>query len=942
MSILEDLSDIGQSIWYDYIRRSFILSGELQALVDHGLRGVTSNPSIFEKAIVGSADYDEELKQLMNEGKRTEEIYEALALKDITMAAATLRPVYEATSGKDGYVSLEVDPSLAHDTHATVYEAKRLFEVLSFPNVMIKVPATTAGILAIPELIGAGVNVNVTLLFSIAYYRQVAEAYIKGLELLADKGPSVKGGQRLDQVASVASFFVSRVDSAVDRELKEKGNEDLQGKIAIANAKAAYSQFKEIFRVPRWKKLAGKGARVQRLLWASTGVKNPLYPDTLYVDQLIGSNTVNTLPPATLNSFINHGKVEITLSKGLDEAEDQLSQLEALNIDLNAITQTLLNEGVEAFSKSFDLLKTGISGKVERLKAGKEGAIEFLGKFRSAVDRTSEQLRNEKIMHRIWAHDYTVWKDDPTEISNRLGWLYSPDMMMDAVPGITAFVDEVRKAGYTHALLLGMGGSSLAPEMFRLTFGVREGYLDLAVLDSTDPGAVWAYAENLDSKKILFIVSSKSGGTVETASFMKYFYNQVSDVLGTEKTGEHFVAITDPGSGLEETAKELKFRKIFLNDPNIGGRYSALSYFGLVPAALIGMDLPRLLERAAIMACNSEGCNCPVKGNNAAARLGAMIGELAKKGHDKLTLITTPTTAHFGAWVEQLIAESTGKEGKGILPVSGEMLGSPEIYAGDRFFVCVEVENEKTDGIQLKVFEAEGHPAVHISLKDVYDLGGECFRWEMATAVAGHILEINPFDQPNVESAKVLARQMMAAYQKDGNLPETKPILEKSGIEVYGDISAHSPVEALETFLTWANKGKDESAGRSYVAIQAYVKPTHETDRALQALRTKIQFDRRLATTVGYGPRFLHSTGQLHKGDAGHGLFIQITADMLKDLPIPDKAGKDASSISFGVLKMAQALGDSRALKDAGRNVIRFHMGNDVVGGLRHLTEAIG
>jgi transaldolase/glucose-6-phosphate isomerase len=942
MSILEDLSDIGQSIWYDYIRRSFIVSGELQALVDHGLRGVTSNPSIFEKAIIGSADYDEELKQLMEEGKNTQDIYEALALKDIGMASAILWPVHEATSGKDGYVSLEVDPSLAHDTPATISEAKRLFEALACPNVMIKVPATPAGILAIPDLIGSGVNVNVTLLFSTAYYKQVAEAYLKGLEMLADKGPSVKGGQRLDQVSSVASFFVSRVDSAVDQRLKAKGNKDLLGKIAIANAKAAFVQFKDIFSGSRWEKLAGKGARVQRLLWASTGTKNPLYPDTLYVDQLIGPNTVNTVPPATLDRFVDHGEVETTLSKGIEEAEDQLSQLEALDIDLNAVTQRLLNEGVKAFAKSFESLMRGISEKMDRLKAGKQDSVEYLGSFRSAVDENSKSLRDEKIMHRIWAHDYTVWKDDPTEIANRLGWLHSPEVMMDAIPEITAFVEEVRKAGYTHALLLGMGGSSLAPEMFRLTFGVREGYLDLAVLDSTDPGAVSAYAEKLDPKKILLIVSTKSGGTVETFSFMKYFYNQVSDAVGLENAGEHFVAITDPGSGLERTAKELKFRKIFLNDPNIGGRYSALSYFGLVPAALIGMDVPLLLERAATMACNSEGCNCPVGGNNAPARLGAMIGELANEGLDKLTLITTPSTAHFGAWVEQLIAESTGKEGKGILPVNGEMLGSPEIYAGDRFFVCLELENEKTDGIKLKVFEADGHPAVHINLKDLYDLGGECFRWEMATAVAGHVMGINPFDQPNVESAKVLARQMVAAYQKEGKLPETEANLEKSGIQVYGDISAHSPVEALENFLAGANKGEDESAGRSYVAIQAYVKPTHESDGELQALRTKIQFNHRLATTVGYGPRFLHSTGQLHKGDAGHGLFIQITADMPEDLPIPDQAGKDASSISFGVLKTAQVLGDSQALEDAGRKVIRFHLGKDIVGGLRHLTQAIG
>lgn len=570
------------------------------------------------------------------------------------------------------------------------------------------------------------------------------------------------------------------------------------------------------------------------------------------------------------------------------------------------------------------------------------GMSEYLGKFRSAIDKTSRRLRDEKIVPRIWSHDHTVWKDDPTEITNRLGWLHSPEVMRGAVSEINVFVEEVRRAGYTDALLMGMGGSSLAPEMYRLTFGVKERFLDLAVLDSTDPSAVTTHAERLDPQKTLFIVSTKSGGTVETISFMKYFYNWAAEAIGQENTGEHFVAITDPKSGLEGTALALKFRKIFLNDPNIGGRYSALSYFGLVPAALIGMDVVTLLERARIVASSSEGSDSPMAGNDTIARLGAIIGEMANKGLDKLTLITTPTTAHFGAWVEQLIAESTGKEGKGILPVNGETLTSPEVYAGDRLFVSLGLEDENTEGPPLKAFEAAGHPAVHIILKDPYDLGGECFRWEMATAVIGNVLGINPFDQPNVESAKVLTRQMTAAYQEDGKLPETEATLERDGIQVYGDLSVRSPDDALEKFLALAEAGQNETVGRSYMAIQAYVKPDKETDQALQALRTKIQLNHRLATTVGYGPRFLHSTGQLHKGDAGHGLFIQITADNPEDLPIPDQAGKYTSSISFGVLKMAQALGDRQALINAGRKVIRFHLGSDVVGGLRHLTETFG
>ena len=941
MSKLHELAQLGQSIWYDYIRRSFITSGEFEALIDKGLRGITSNPSIFEKAIAGSADYDDDLRRLVNVETSVEKIYEVLVLKDISLAADLLSPVYDKTDGIDGYVSLEVSPLLAQDTERTIAEAKRLFEALHLPNVMIKVPATPAGIPAITELIGAGVNVNVTLIFGLETYKAVAEAYLKGLEKLSSEGPSAGGGHAVDSIASVASFFVSRVDSAFDLKLAEENHKELQGKIAIANAKVAYVEFQKIFSGNRWEGLAKKGARVQRPLWASTGTKNPLYADTLYMEQLIGPETVNTVPPATLNSFLDHGTIAPTLTSGVEEATSQLAQIKTLGIDLGEITKKLQNDGVKAFAKSFDSLMKSISEKRDRLLSGKKGYSTTLGEFHSTVDNALVQIRDHKIMSRIWAHDHTVWKDNPADIVNRLGWLHSPDVMMNAIPEITAMVEEVRAAGFTHALLLGMGGSSLAAEMFRFTFGVKEGYLDLAVLDSTDPGAVLAYVNGLDLARSLFIVSTKSGGTVETTSFMKYFYNQVSDAVGPEKTGKHFIAITDPGSGLESAAKELNFRKIFLNDPNIGGRYSALSFFGLVPAALIGMDISSLLENAAIMACNSEGCNCPIAGDNAGARLGSVIGELAKAGRDKLTLITAPAISHFGAWVEQLIAESTGKEGKGILPVDGEHLAAAATYANDRLFVYLRLENDSTHDTALKQLSDAGHPVVQINLLGLYDLGGECFRWEMATAVVGHLLRINPFNQPNVESAKVLARQMVSAYQRKGSLPELTPSLETTGILVYASFSPGSLKEAFNTFLAQANPGDNESSGRSYIAVQAYIKPSEDTDAALKELRTELQLKNRMATTLGYGPRFLHSTGQLHKGDGGHGLFIQITADMPEDCPIPDHAGGEGSSISFGTLKMAQALGDRQALIDEGRHVIRFHIINDTVSGIKQLVRAL-
>ncbi len=554
-----------------------------------------------------------------------------------------------------------------------------------------------------------------------------------------------------------------------------------------------------------------------------------------------------------------------------------------------------------------------------------------LGKYRADFDRALDEIAEQKIVARIWKHDHTVWKPEPEEITNRLGWLHTVEAMNESVEELEGFADRVRAEGYTQTLLLGMGGSSLAPEVFRKTFGVREGYLDLGVLDSTDPGAVLGQAERLDPRRTLFVVSTKSGTTVETLSLFKFFYNRVAESLGEEGAGEHFVAITDPGSKLALLAEKHRFRATFLNDPNIGGRYSALSYFGLVPAALVGVDLRLLLDRATRMICSKEP-HVNVR-NNPAARMGAIIGELANRGRDKLTLVASPEVSSFGDWVEQLIAESTGKEGRGILPLVGETLEPPDVYGDDRWFAHLQMEGHKNNDAAIKALEDAGHPVVRLGLGDLYDLGGQFFLWEMATAVAGHRLGINPFDQPNVDAAKVLARRMVDEYVKKGALPEAEPRLTGEGISVYGDAKGASPAEALKAFLA---KGKPGA----YVAIHAYVKPSLETYAALQALRHRLRDSLRLAVTVGYGPRFLHSTGQLHKGDAGRGYFIQFTADDRKDAPIPEEAGAAASSITFGVLKAAQAMGDREALREAGRSVIRLHLGEDVIAGLQYLAKA--
>ena len=542
--------------------------------------------------------------------------------------------------------------------------------------------------------------------------------------------------------------------------------------------------------------------------------------------------------------------------------------------------------------------------------------------FGTQVQQAAERLTVERVYDRILARDHTVWRPDPTEIANRLGWLDIPRVMRDAIDPIRQFTDAVRADGYTHALLLGMGGSSLAPEVFRAVFGVADGFLDLSVLDSTQPDSVLAKARALDPARTLFFPATKSGGTVETLSLLKYFYNHTADAVGADEAGRHFAAITDPGSGLEALAQHLGFRHIFRNDPNIGGRYSALSYYGLVAAGVIGADLGRLLDRA------EQALADPQPG----IQLGAFLGAGALAGRDKLTLIASPAASAVGAWIEQLIAESTGKDGKGLLPVDLEPECATHTYGPDRLFIHLRLDD--TADARVQAIAEAGHPVLCLQLANTYDLGAAFFHWEIATAIAGFLLDIHPFDQPDVEAAKELARQMVAAYQQNGALPVPAPDL-VDGLALYGPVQGTTLPQALTHFLA------SGEAGRAYIALQAHLPPTPATTAALQKLRRQLLARTSLATTLGFGPRFLHSTGQLHKGDAGHGLFIQLTADSTEDAPIPDEAGAADSSIAFGVLAQAQALGDRQALVEQGRSVLRIHLGVDIDAGIAQLRRAL-
>jgi transaldolase / glucose-6-phosphate isomerase len=944
MNPLVQLRETGQSPWYDYIRRDLITSGVLQSFIEQdGLMGMTSNPSIFEKAIAGSDDYDEAIRQVASMVTSVKQIYEWVAVQDIQDAADLMRPVYDASDGRDGFVSLEVSPDLAFETQATIDEAFRLYQTVNRDNVMIKVPGTPEGLPAIEELLSQGININVTLLFSVAMYEQVAWSYIRGLKRLAAHGGN------LHRIASVASFFVSRIDSLVDTELEVKCTEasrpdqramikSLMGTVAVANAKLAYKKFQEIFASSEFQSLKAEGANVQRLLWASTGTKNPKYPDTYYVDNLIGPDTVNTMPEATFAAFRDHGKVQHTIQQGLEDAKITMQRLAEAGISMESVTDRLLQDGTQLFVEAFDQLMGVISRKRASVLGPKlDRVIYSVGTVRQQVDERLQEFRRTNLVRRIWKKDPTVWHQDPAHhqiIRNSLEWLRITKQQLSSIPRLVKLAEEIKDAGFEHVLVLGMGGSSLCPEVCRMTFGLIPGYPELHVLDSTVPSQVRTFESRVDLSKTLCVVASKSGSTTEPLVFQKYFFERMRQVVG-EKAGEHFLAITDPGSLLEHMAQDLKFRHILPGVPEIGGRYSALSNFGMAPAALMGVNIEHLLYRAERMR-HSCGTSVPPQ-DNPGVILGTVLGLFAQAGKDKLTFVTSPALWDLGAWLEQLVAESTGKEGKGIIPVDGEYLGGPDVYARDRVFAYIRYEQGIDAGQEALVnaLEHAGQPVVRIHVADLINLGEQFFLWEMATAVAGAILGINAFDQPNVQESKDYTKAYLEKFTQTGSLPDSSPLLTDGAVRVYADEGNRQALKGATTVEAVVAAHLSRIQSGDYFAINAYVERTDAVHELFQRIRTRVRDTKRVATTLGYGPRFLHSTGQLHKGGPNSGVFIQVTHDDHEDLAIPDEP------YSFGVLQAAQALGDMQSLTSRQRRVIRVHVGTDVVKGLARLEHAV-
>jgi transaldolase / glucose-6-phosphate isomerase len=940
---LRMLNEFGQSVWLDFVSRDLLKSGGLAHLIAaDGLRGVTSNPSIFEKAIGHGDDYDALIAEAEASGDLDPgALFEDLAVRDIQEGADTLNGVYEQTQRRDGFISLEVSPYLAMNTHETIEEARRLWHGVNRHNLMVKVPGTKPGLKAIRTLIGEGINVNVTLLFSQQVYAEVAEAYISGLEAFAKKGGDPH------KVSSVASFFVSRIDTLVDDELDKRiaaasdpaektRLQGLKGKVAIANAKLAYQHYNKIYSDERWQRLAQQGGQTQRLLWASTGTKNKAYSDVLYVDELIGPDTVNTMPPATMDAYRDHGRPRPSIEEDVNSAQAVMDALPKAGISIDAVTAKLVEDGVRLFADAADHLYAAVQKKRRTVLGSKLNAISYKlpDEAEKDVQAALEDWRKEGKVRRLWSADASLWTE--ADEANWLGWLEIVDKQLKGIAHLEDFADDVKRSGFRDVLLLGMGGSSLGPEVFGETFGAKPGYPNLHVLDSTEPTQIRHLEARIDPARTLFLVSSKSGSTLEPNIFKQYFYERAKQAVGAEEAPKRFVAITDPGSSLEKAALNEGFRCVFHGLPSIGGRYSVLSDFGMVPAAAIGVDPRAFLESTAEMVRSCAASAPPSE--NPGVILGAILGTCQRRGRDKVTIIASQGIADFGAWLEQLLAESTGKLGKGIVPVDAEPLGAPAVYGNDRVFTYLRLaaDQDAEQERAVAALEAAGHPVVRITVHDRMQLGQEFFRWEMATAVAGSIIGINPFDQPDVEAAKVKTRDLTEAYERTKALPEHRAFFEGDGIKLSADPRNEAALKPQASSLAAALKAHFGRIGAGdYTALLAYIERSPAHIDAMRRLRRAIRDRTKAATCVGFGPRFQHSTGQVYKGGPNSGVFLQITCDDPEDLPVPGQ------SYTFGIVKEAQARGDFEVLAERGRRALRAHITGDLDAGLDTLSRAI-
>lgn len=918
MNPIQKLNELGQSVWYDNIQRSLLTNGELITLINKGeITGVTSNPSIFQNAIAKSTDYDTALLSMAWSGMTSDQILDNLLIEDIQLTTDLFMAVYERSNKHDGYVSLEVNPDLANNSEATIKEAQRLWWAVNRPNLMIKIPATQAGVQAISQAIVLGINVNVTLIFSLSRYAQVIEAYLRGLE------QRLAEGMPIEHIASVASFFVSRVDTKVDKllidiiqreEYSSSSAQQILGKAAVANARMAYTLFQKVIQGDRFNILRNHAAQMQRPLWASTSTKNPDYSDVKYVEELIAPDTINTIPPVTLDAYRDHGHARLSFTHNQQSAHQVLESLANLGISMEQVTQELEAEGVRAFADSFRSLH-------EVVETRRALAVKGLQSLKEPIARRVKQLYKDNVVERLFRRDASLWIKNSQihdEVRNRLGWLDLPTSSQTLLEELYSLKSDVLRAGYSHILLIGMGGSSLTAEVLSGVFGdskkTKENAIpQFIVLDSTDPVQILRARNWSAVQDTLHIISSKSGQTTEVTALHEYFWEEAMKILG-ERSGEHFIAITDPGTPLELLARERGFHKVILADPLVGGRNSALSAFGLVPGVLIGVDPILLLNNACVMAAQcSPGV---LAARNPGLVLGAILAEAALHGRDKLTLICDSHLSLFGDWLEQLIAESTGKDGKGLIPVTDEVVTVPQHFGEDRLFVYLRKKGDYDKSIENLL--QTGHPVLTMNIPKDYDIGGEFYRWEIATAIIASILEVNSFNQPDVQDSKMRTAMKLSTYKETSTLFDTKPVWDSEGVQVFWNkIALHTTAISLRDILLAFLK---QGVAGEYVAINAFLTANEENKRYLQQLKLVIREITHLAVTVGFGPRYLHSTGQLHKGGPATGLYLILTTKPDVDIEIPGQG------YSFSVLQRAQAVGDYEALVGRNRRVMRLHL----------------
>ena len=894
-------SDKNLQWWINDLSPSMLKEKNIDALPAAGIRGYSLHLDFIGDLIAATDELDSYFTEKSDlQGNALETLLYQTAADYAADAAA-----------RNALVSVPLLPAVFSGQAQFSESLAHFSGAISAKNIALQLPAVPENISLAAEAFRLGYSVHFTSVMANQQFQAILEQYTAALQSRKDAGQDIASVRLLISLPiggdDVGPY--SRGDTG------KAQNGDLERILRIKQKLEINLQDETL------QSLLAAGANAPELIWSSILPGNGALPDAYYVDAL------------------QEGAFEADLYQVERILQSAAKQTHAVDMPDTQEAPADITERLDSFYERLRDQASDTLARISRLMREKSNDLlsnqqVFVVHNAAKVDTqaTLDKISKENWVARIWRHDHTVWNPEPKEITNRLGWLHCPERMIQHVKYLESFVAEIiLENRFTHVVLCGMGGSSLAPEVFQKTFGTKPGYLELSVLDSTDPWAMNHVDDTINLDQALFVISTKSGSTIETVSMMKYYYHKLVSKCGPDKAGEHFIAITDPGSSLIKVAEEHHFRKIFLNDPNIGGRYSALSYFGLLPASLIGIDVRQLLRKAGEMQTHLMQTGSK---SRLGVQLGALLGQSALAGRDKLTFILSPAIQSFGDWVEQLVAESTGKNGKGILPVVGEKVLSPRFYQDDRLFVYMHLVNDHTHDESVQALTKAGFPMIEIVLDSILELGSQYLLWEFATAMAGAVMGIQPFDQPDVENAKVSARKMIADYKETGSLSTTKPIFQQQEISVFGECGGSTLSDILNEFLNHIEVPK-------YCAVQAYLPPSEDVHAALADIQTRIHSSRYCATTVGIGPRYLHSTGQLHKGDCGNGVFIQITSDPVIDLMIPDEMDAPGASVSFGILKLAAALGDQDVLRKAGRPVLHIHLGKDVYSGLKQIALSL-